>query len=214
VSAVSVSTIGSAPRRRGARQRSPHVPRMAWIPEGDLEYPEWVAVGRSLGALGRGTQWWVGDWLLYGASRGIWGEKYAEASRITGYDVGSLRNMASLAAQFELSRRRDNLTWCHHAAVASLGLEEQDHWLDRAAAEGLSVADLRELRRSWREREVAGVGVSKPATTPCAVEVVTCPYCGGDVPLPPGDAHVNVASINGARPVAVMQSNDRAQTQI
>jgi hypothetical protein len=39
----------------------------------------------------RGSRWWIGDWLLYGSAR--WGERYVEASRVTGYEPKSLRNM-------------------------------------------------------------------------------------------------------------------------
>jgi hypothetical protein len=189
MSAASVSAVGSAPVRNKSERHvpskserhGPNLTKVAWIPQGDLEYPEWVAAGRRLGVLGRGSQWWVGDWLRYGA--GIWGEKYVAASKITGYDVGSLRNIASLASQFDLSRRRDNLTWCHHAAVASLELDEQDYWLDRSVAERLSVADLRDLRRSQSGREVALIGDGDPSAAPSAAEVVICPHCGGEVPL-------------------------------
>ena len=79
------------------------------------------------------------------------GEKYVEAAKITGYDVRSLANMASLAGCFEVSRRRDNLTWSHHAVVAALDPEEQNRWLDVAATQRLSVADMRiELRSTER----------------------------------------------------------------
>jgi hypothetical protein len=35
--------------------------------------------------------------VRYGTAR--WGEKYAEAARVTGYDVASLRNMAWVASR-------------------------------------------------------------------------------------------------------------------
>jgi hypothetical protein len=140
-----------------------------------MDHPQWVAVGRRLGWISRGNQWWLGDWLRYGNAK--WGEKYAEAAKITGYDVRSLANMASLAGCFEMSRRRDNLTWSHHAVVAALDRGEQDRWLDMAAAERLSVADLRielhgvERRRAPRERAYA---------EPAEVDVsdFVCPRCG------------------------------------
>jgi hypothetical protein len=150
---------------------------IAWSPKAELEHPEWVLMGRRLSAIARSSQWWIGDWLLYGAMK--WGEKYVEASRITGYDVGSLRNMASLASQFDPSRRRDDLTWCHHAAVASLDCGEQDHWLERASALRLSVADLRiELRAARREHTVlADSDTELPAASAERAPVI-CPNCG------------------------------------
>jgi hypothetical protein len=140
-----------------------------------MDHPQWAAVGRRLGGISRSNQWWLGDWLRYGTAK--WGEKYVEASRITGYDVRSLTNMASLAACFEISRRRDNLSWSHHAVVAALDPDEQDRWLDMAAAERLSVADLRiELRGVERRR-----GAQERAHVQLAEEDVSgfiCPQCG------------------------------------
>ena len=62
--------------------------KIFWEPQGELDHPAWVEAGRKLGALGRGGQWWVGDWLVYGTFR--WGQKYSEAARVTGYESGSL----------------------------------------------------------------------------------------------------------------------------
>jgi len=140
-----------------------------------MDHPRWVAVGRRLGGISRSSQWWLGDWLRYGTAK--WGEKYVEASRITGYDVRSLANMATLAACFEISRRRDNLSWSHHAVVAALHPAEQDRWLDMAAAERLSVADLRIELRSVERRRVA----QERAYAERAAQDVTdfiCPRCG------------------------------------
>jgi hypothetical protein len=184
VSAVSSPGRG-LPALRDGTQVVRGLARVAWAPKGELEQPAWVAVGRYLGAINRVSQWWLGDWLLYGAAK--WGEKYAEAAKITGYDPGSLRNMASLAAQFDLSRRRDKLTWCHHAAVAGLERDEQEHWLDRAVALTLSVADVRvELRALRRRRERILDSTGDPPPDPVDVDCVVCPNCGHTVPLPTG----------------------------
>jgi hypothetical protein len=145
---------------------------VAWIPRGEIDYREWAAIGRRLGGIGRCSQWWLGDWVRYGSAK--WGEKYAVAARITGYDPHSLRNMVWISSRFDPSRRRDNLTWSHHASVATLDSEEQDSWLDRALSERLSVSDLRvELRASRR----LPTGAVEPLD---AVEetVLTCPNCG------------------------------------
>jgi hypothetical protein len=149
---------------------------VGWIPSDDhMDHPQWVAVGRRLGGISRSNQWWLGDWLRYGTAK--WGEKYVEASRITGYDVRSLANMASLAACFEMSRRRDNLTWSHHAVVAALDPDEQDRWLDMAAAERLSVADLRiELRSVERQRGTQERACAEPPEPD--VSGFICPRCG------------------------------------
>jgi hypothetical protein len=150
------------------------VSKVAWIPEGELRHEEWVAAGRRLGAIGRCSQWWVGDWIRYGTSK--WGEKYAEAARVTGYDVASLRNMAWVASRFDPSLRSDKLTWSHHVLLAPLEPEEQRYWIDRAGEMRFSVADLRiELRVALRKGKPEPGEAAHAAAS--SVEVA-CPHCG------------------------------------
>ena len=155
--------------------RAAKVSPVGWTPPNDqIDHPEWIAIGRRLGGISRCNQWWLGDWLRYGTAK--WGEKYTEAARITGYDVRSLANMASIAAAFELSRRRDNLTWSHHTTVAGLSPEEQDRWLDLATAQRLSVLDLRiEIRSAEKRRSTLGM---QDPTDLLQSPGVTCPQCG------------------------------------
>lgn len=157
------------------------ISKVAWLPRGELGQAAWLATGRRLGAIGRCSQWWIGDWIRYGTSR--WGERYAEAARVTGYDVASLRNMAWVASQFDLSLRSDKLTWSHHVLLAPLEPDEQKHWLDHALEERLSVADLRvELRAA--QGAVPKPAVSAEATAGASAEasVSVCPHCGHELP--------------------------------
>ncbi len=149
--------------------------KIAWVPQRDLGHTDWLATGRRLGAIGRCSQWWIGDWVRYGTSR--WGEKYAEAARVTGYDVASLRNMAWVASRFALSLRNDKLTWSHHVLLAPLEPDAQREWLHRASEERLSVADLRLELRALRDggRKSSGEGI---ATARDRGEVAVCPHCG------------------------------------
>ncbi len=172
ISAGSVPAAGLEPS--GAERRpASGISKVAWVPPSDLGQAEWLSAGRRLGAIGRCSQWWIGDWIRYGTAR--WGEKYVEAARVTGYDVASLRNMAWVAAQFDSSLRSDKLSWSHHVLLAPLSAEEQRYWIEKAADGRLSVSDLRlELRASGRgsrrgktasaEGEGQGEGV--------------CPHCG------------------------------------
>jgi hypothetical protein len=165
----------------------------SWSPRVELAAADWVRQGRWLGALGRGSGWWIGDWVRYGNAR--YGDRYAPAARVTGYDVQSLMNMAYVAGRFEGSRRRDALSFSHHAEIASLSSEEQELWLDRAEAGTLSVRSLRsELRRarhraasrervraSRREGDgVGGIGGSDGAVRAASGSEagVVCPECG------------------------------------
>lgn len=138
---------------------------------------EWIIVGRRLGGIGRCNQWWLGDWVRYGNEK--WGQKYTVASKITGYDPRTLANMSSIAAAFTLSRRRDVLTWSHHAAVAALPIEKQDAWLNRAVAEKLSVADLRTELRVWQKHVGDGDALTDEESTMDREEgEIACPKCG------------------------------------
>jgi hypothetical protein len=148
----------------------------AWAVSGDLSLLEWSQSGRRLGVIGRGTGWWIGDWVNYGNAR--FGERYVRAARITGYDVQTLMNMVYVASRFEPSRRRPNLSFSHHAELAALPAGEQDHWLERAEAERLSVRCLREeVRRARRAAEGEAEPESEELTAPD--EELVCPHCGG-----------------------------------
>ncbi len=150
------------------------ISKVAWIPQEDLGQTEWLSTGRRLGTIGRCSQWWIGDWIRYGTAR--WGEKYAEAARVTGYDVASLRNMAWVAAQFDLSLRSDKLSWSHHVLLAPLDPEQQRHWIERAEEKRLSVADLRlELRANGYGR--GGEKTAADEGEQGQGEGV-CPHCG------------------------------------
>lgn len=175
-SAGGQSASSRAAKQPSRRRRAPGaVSKVAWIPQADLGQNEWLSTGRRLGAIGRCSQWWIGDWVRYGASR--WGERYAEAARVTGYDVASLRNMAWVASRFDLSLRSDKLTWSHHVLLAPLEVEQQSYWLDRAEQERLSVADLRvELRAHER-----GLAAGEP-TPEESSEAGVCPTCGHKLP--------------------------------
>jgi hypothetical protein len=149
----------------------------AWKPRCELDAQEWVTLGNKLGKIGRASQWWIGDWIRYGTAR--WGEKYASAARITGYDVASLRNIAWVAAQFDPSLRSDELTWSHHAVLAPLDRQEKEYWLKLAIERRLSVSDLRlELRASQRS---SGGGRSQKGNRQIPHQLV-CPKCGHRLP--------------------------------
>lgn len=123
------------------RGRQAELTSVAWVASGELSYDEWLRHGRRLGVVGRSAAWWIGDWVRYGAAR--YGRKYELAARVTGYEHQTLLNMVYVATRFEISRRRENLSWSHHAELAAYDVEEQERWLDRATAERLTVRGLR-----------------------------------------------------------------------
>jgi hypothetical protein len=116
-----------------------------------IGFGRWVQVGEQLAAIYSSSAWCLGDWLVYGetAYRG----RYREAIEQTSLDYQTLRNYAWVAKRFSLSRRRDGLSFAHHAEVAALQEAEQDYWLRKAEELGWSVKHLRaEVRASlsWR----------------------------------------------------------------
>ncbi|HEU4701415.1 MAG TPA: hypothetical protein VFS37_02955 [Conexibacter sp.] len=166
---------------------SSNVGPVGWEPAGELPFEDWVAMGKRFGAMGRGSQWWIADWIRYGNER--FGQRYVRATAITGYDVQTLMNLVYVASRFQISRRREKLSWSHHEAVAALDAAEQERWLERAIADRLSVADLRlELRRA-RQREEhheephAAADAGEPV---CEGATLTCPRCGSPVPVTGG----------------------------
>src|SRR3954470_2699940 len=116
-----------------------------------LEFEAWREFGVKLGSYGNATQWWLGDWLVFGRMK--YGRRYKDAIAATGLDYQTLRNYAVVARRFERSRRRANLTFQHHAVLCALSNDEQDAWLDRAEAGRWS---RNELRRRLRAAASAG----------------------------------------------------------
>ena len=79
---------------------------------------DWRCAGIALSEIDKRLMWCIGDWINAGERK--WGAIYQEAEEITGFAYQTLRNAASVCTGFELSRRRDNLTFTHHADVAGL----------------------------------------------------------------------------------------------
>lgn len=100
--------------------------------------------------------WWLGDWLNYGERK--YGETYAQAVESTGFDVQTLKNDAWAAESIESFRRRDDLTFGHHAEVASLAPDKQDEWLGLAEANKWPLATLRQQIRTARLANVNAIG--------------------------------------------------------
>lgn len=118
---------------------------------GEPDFETWEQVGQQLSYIEGAVHWWIGDWLNYGEDR--WGEMYSQALKATEFEYQTLRDDKWVAAQVELSLRKDNLSFSHHKEVAHLPPDAQERWLNKAEQEGLSV---RELRRGVR-RNPSGI---------------------------------------------------------
>lgn len=111
----------------------------------------WQDAGPKLFRIVDSSAWCLGDWLVYGQDR--YDDRYRVAIDDAGLDYQTLRNYAWIARKFDISRRRDKLSFQHHAEVASLDPELQDVWLDRAEEYGWSRNQLRRQLRSAREAD-------------------------------------------------------------
>lgn len=141
--------------------------RVGWELPVDMTESEWRCAGELLGKVERSVSWWVGDWWAFGVKR--YGERKAivEDDAWDGPDYGSCRNAASVAGKFEVSRRRDSLTFNHHAEVASLPPDEADallDWAEEPIAQTGKPRATRELRAEVGKRKNA-LAIGAPTTS-------------------------------------------------
>jgi hypothetical protein len=111
-----------------------------------MPFEAWIELGAKLGMHANASCWWLGDWIVFGRAK--YGRRYKEAIAVSGLDYQTLRNYAVVARRFAFPRRRADLTFQHHATVCGLPDDEQDAWLERAAAGGWSRNELRRRVRA------------------------------------------------------------------
>ncbi len=130
-----------------------------------LPFDRWTEFGVKIARYANGSPWWLGDWLVFGREK--YGRRYKDAIAVTGLDYQTLRNYAVVARRFSMSRRRDNVSFQHHAEVCTLCDEQQDHWLGLAARNRWS---RNELRRELRKATAA----ADAGHQQCAALRITC----------------------------------------
>lgn len=120
------------------------------IPTG-MAYDEWERSGRQLAGVLDSSSWWLGDWLVYGKDH--YTDRYQRGIAAVGLSYQTLRNYAWVSRRFAFTRRRPALSFQHHAELASLQVEQQDFWLDRAEEQQWSTKQLRGALRAARQGE-------------------------------------------------------------
>src|SRR3954469_13414698 len=113
-----------------------------------MSFGDWAAVGQRLSHVSSRATWALGDWLLFGER--AFGTRYRTAVEATDLDYQTLRNYAWVAGSFPAHRRRGELSFQHHAELASSSEAEQDLWLNRAVAGAWSRNELRRRLRAHR----------------------------------------------------------------
>jgi hypothetical protein len=117
-----------------------------------LPFERWLVIGQHLSSTTASLAWCLGDWMVYGES--AFAGRYRQAIEQTSLDYQTLRNYAWVARRYPLSRRREGLSFAHHAEVTALPDHEQDFWLRKAETLGWSRNQLRrEVRSSVTARE-------------------------------------------------------------
>lgn len=110
-----------------------------------LTKAKWMEDGAALATMDRALRFAIGDWVLFGETR--YGEEHAQAIDATKLSYSSINSARWVASRIPQIRRRTNLSWSHHEAVASLPPEKQDELLDLAEHEGLDREHVRDLAR-------------------------------------------------------------------
>lgn len=110
--------------------------------DADLTLEGWVSVARGLAAIASGHQWWIGDALVYGEEH--FGDEAFQHSDEFGLEPHTLTNYRWVASAVEASRRREELSFSHHAEVARLKPREQTKALGWAVKNRAGVRELRD----------------------------------------------------------------------
>ena len=103
--------------------------------------------------------WYIGDWYLTGQEKEF--IKYGDAEECAKkFNIPAKRiiDCAHVCRAFEISRRRENLTFGHHAEVANR--DDSDDLLDWAEEQD---ASLQDLRAEKRRRQKAAARIAPPA---------------------------------------------------
>ena len=127
---------------------------------GEPSFAEWSAMMAQVLHVRGALPYWIGDMLLYGEC--AYGEAYAQAIEVTGYEYQTLANYASVCRRVPPERRQAELSFSHHALVAALSPEDQTHWLHEAWDLYWTTADLRDALRDKARELVSGQVESEP----------------------------------------------------
>jgi N6-adenosine-specific RNA methylase IME4 len=143
-----------------------------WELPADLSETDWQAAGEVLGKVERSVSWWIGDWWAYGEA--TYGDRKAiiDADDWQGPAFQTAANAATVCRMFETSRRREILSFSHHAEVAGLAAAAADRWLDwceETIAETGKPRSTRELRAAVNQARRLTNGHDL-VTDPCTVD--------------------------------------------
>ncbi|HUE14980.1 MAG TPA: hypothetical protein VMR25_12495, partial [Planctomycetaceae bacterium] len=128
----------------------------------DITFDKWLEFGTSTKIVEDACRWQIGAWALFGERK--FGEAYSQA--ITADNAETIRQRRWVYERVPAERRREDLSWSHHRAVAVLDVpEQQDELLALAHANGWTVATL---NAAVKETKATGQISQPPAPEPAA----------------------------------------------
>ncbi len=95
-------------------------------------------------------EWALADAINFGEKR--YGEVYSQWVEETGLTKHTLTNIAAVGRRVEMSRRRENVSFSHHAEVAYLPVDRQERLLEAAEDAGWTRYELRDAVRVDKEQ--------------------------------------------------------------
>jgi hypothetical protein len=121
----------------------------------DISESEWLALMQRMRGLDSGVAWAVG--ALVNHAEKTWGQTYEQLEELTGYKYQTLADYSWLDRAVPFSIRIEKLSPSHHRAVAALNSDDaKAHWLQEAAENDWSVAELkRQISDSSRIDSIA-----------------------------------------------------------
>jgi hypothetical protein len=165
-----VRGLDMAERKKGrpSRARPAHAEPLAGVPAGvlisstgislppEFSFDDWMTTCRECGRWSTQNSWALGDLWRYGQK---WGEhkKLTEDPGWAGPEYQTCANLAWVAGKFESSRRREELSFRHHAEVAALPADEADALLQWSIDTKATTA---ELRREIFRRKTTKINVT------------------------------------------------------
>jgi hypothetical protein len=103
----------------------------------------WCIALRKAARTASTSRWHLADLLLHAEGK-RYGKTHQAAIAETGLAPQTIANLKSVARGIEISRRRENLSFGHHAEVAALPKHQQDQLLELAVKNHWTRNDLRE----------------------------------------------------------------------
>ena len=133
-------------------------------------------IARALIGVDRMTSWAWGDWWRSGEHQHGERMKLVNSDGWHGPAYQTLCNRATIAAAFQISRRREKLSFSHHAAAAALHADEADRILREAVAQRHPVEWVRdEVRRHTHGDTVPMTIQTIQPATPRSISVAIFP---------------------------------------